>query len=118
MTTQAQKQKLFDIASKHLIKQGKRSAAGNNCLYRGPDGLKCAVGALISDECYNRDLESEPAGSSAVVNAVSETQGFSLDEDAIRIVNRLQIVHDSGLVSHWADKIKFCAEKHNLECNI
>lgn len=118
MTTQAQKQKLFDIASKHLIKQGKRSVAGGACLYRGPRGLKCAIGVLISDECYDPHLEGDPGEGFSIVNAVSETQGFSLDEAATDVLSYLQGIHDAENVSDWADEIKFCAKSYNLECNI
>ena len=41
----------------HLRQQGKPSVGPNGaCLYRGPDGTKCAIGALIPDECYNESL--------------------------------------------------------------
>jgi hypothetical protein len=48
-------QKWFDQALAHMRKQGKRSMAeesGDMCLYRAPDGGKCAIGALIPDELY------------------------------------------------------------------
>lgn len=46
------KQELFDRISKHLLKQNERSAEhiGGACRYRGDNGLKCAVGAIIPDK--------------------------------------------------------------------
>jgi hypothetical protein len=48
--TTKQMQELFDRAVKGILQQGKPSRASANCLYRGPEGAKCAVGHLISDE--------------------------------------------------------------------
>lgn len=35
-----------------VIKQGEPSILGDTCRYRGPNGLKCAVGHIIPDEIY------------------------------------------------------------------
>lgn len=58
-----QAQEIFDAVSKHLFNQGRRSMRLTSrrgmffCAYRGNNGLKCAVGALISDEIYNPDMD-------------------------------------------------------------
>ena len=42
----------------HLAAQRKLSGvADGTCLYRAPDGCKCAVGILIPDELYNHFIE-------------------------------------------------------------
>lgn len=49
------RQEAFDIAAKHLLAQGKKSRMKDDdylCAYRGSDGLKCAIGALIPDDQY------------------------------------------------------------------
>lgn len=54
------KQETFDMAVGHLIKQGQRAISEdgtNACLYRGSEGTKCAVGALIPDELYTEEIE-------------------------------------------------------------
>ena len=49
-------QEVFDIVSKHLLKQNERSGfSDDSCSYRGPNGLKCAAGILIPDEEYTFD---------------------------------------------------------------
>lgn len=42
-------QEIFDTCLTHLRAQGRRSIdpISGFCVYRGPDGLKCAIGALI-----------------------------------------------------------------------
>ncbi len=55
------KQEIFEYVIKFLIKQGKRSYDGNNsgCMYRNPEGLKCAVGCLLSDKVYSPKMETK-----------------------------------------------------------
>lgn len=55
MTDQLTAQEVFDASYKAMVAQGKpsitqvREEGIRRCLYRGPDGLKCAVGALLTD---------------------------------------------------------------------
>ena len=54
------RQEIFDIVWDHLVtkkspksvSRGKSNIKGNDtfCMYRGPNGTKCAVGALVTDE--------------------------------------------------------------------
>lgn len=63
------RQEAFDIAAKHLLAQGKKSYVKDDngfgtadgipsCAYRGEDGLKCAIGALIPDDQYSYKMEN------------------------------------------------------------
>lgn len=59
-------QEAFDIVVKHLFEQKRPSmscARGRLempiCAYRGVEGRKCAIGALISDEEYSPELEDK-----------------------------------------------------------
>jgi len=48
------RQEAYDIVRRHLLTQMKVSCSETGaCKYRGPDGLKCAIGALIPDSLYN-----------------------------------------------------------------
>ena len=45
-------QEIFDTVSVHLLTQNEKSQESDfyrSCLYRGPNGTKCAVGCLIKD---------------------------------------------------------------------
>jgi len=47
-------QELFDYIVEAIVKQGRPSVGDNDrCLYRGPDGLKCAAGHVIPDSMYS-----------------------------------------------------------------
>ena len=56
-------QDIFDMAVTSVIAQGRPSVtlddAGtpDRCAYRGPDGARCAVGWLITDEEYKPEME-------------------------------------------------------------
>ena len=69
------KQEMFNIAVRHLLKQGKVCVEYKNgqmhCRYRGRKGTKCAIGALIPDDKYNESMEE----TSAFVPEIYETFG-------------------------------------------
>lgn len=60
------RQEAFDLAAKHLLAQGVKSREKADssspyppaCAYRGEDGLKCAIGALIPDDQYSPNMEN------------------------------------------------------------
>lgn len=53
------KQEVFDFVVRSLHAQGKKSwnRELQKCLYRGPNGVKCAAGFLISDDVYTTSME-------------------------------------------------------------
>ena len=54
-------QEIYDTVAHHLFSQGRKSAVRSDgmtsCRYRGPHGLKCAVGCLIRDDEYDPVME-------------------------------------------------------------
>ena len=56
--TLTDKQEAFNAAWLGLKSQGfERSADGGLCMYRGPNGLKCALGWCIPDYMYAPEME-------------------------------------------------------------
>tara|TARA_B100001146_G_scaffold152086_1_gene133687 strand:+ start:242 stop:553 length:312 start_codon:yes stop_codon:yes gene_type:complete len=48
----------FEYVLRKVVEQGEPSIGETGqCLYRGPNGLKCAAGHLLSDEDYSPDME-------------------------------------------------------------
>lgn len=75
----------FDTALAGLRAQGCRSLSPNGvtCLYRGQDGLKCAVGFLIPDERYVQSLDEGNSAGAADQWNVQEAvcpDGMSLSD--------------------------------------
>lgn len=54
-------QEAFDKAARGVIAQGKPSHNAEFCLYRGPDGLKCAVGHLLDESMIPPSEIDSPA---------------------------------------------------------
>jgi hypothetical protein len=52
-------QSAFDIMCKHLMSMDSKSmdSIGEKCMYRGYEGRKCPVGALIPDADYDPSFE-------------------------------------------------------------
>lgn len=104
-------QELFDIVSKHLIKQNERSGfSDESCSYRGPNGLKCAAGILIPDEEYTFDSFEGKDWGHLVQNRYVESR-FSKE------ITELQRIHDLDRVERWKDELVEFAEHYNLQVN-
>jgi hypothetical protein len=78
-------QEIFDRSVAGVMKQGRPSvravpsnADGYGCVYRGPNGLKCAAGHLIDDEHYNAvwDDGNSASQNAAVWPAIAESCGL------------------------------------------
>lgn len=104
-------QEVFNTAAKALLDQKVPSAKhegegamGTSCLYRGPNGTKCAIGHLIPDEHYNRCMEGAAVPSKDSYRTVAashlvealEASGFSGAED-FRFLRQLQACHDDAV---------------------
>ncbi|MDB9980553.1 hypothetical protein OAD61_00425 [bacterium] len=74
-------QRMIDIGAAHMRKQGccSTSGGGGICAYRGANGSKCFIGALITDEHYSKSLEGLAVTSSSkdVMKAL-ELSGYRL----------------------------------------
>lgn len=111
-------QTAFNIVKNHLLTQMTKSMGKNNfgdtqCLYRGPNGTKCAIGALITDEEYKRieDKEFQSYG----VYVLFSLQLESLKELDSDFLGELQIIHDEYEVTSWKNQLEIFAEKYNLQ---
>ena len=98
---------VFDRVADHLLSQGKRSTDRNGCLYRTEDGLRCAVGCLISDEYYSELLERHDVHEGVVARAVAASlPSWDHDFDEVhskskKMLELLQSLHDSMSIEYW-----------------
>jgi len=96
-------QEIFDKIYNGLKSQGFcRSIAFINgeekCAYRGENGLKCAAGHLITDECYTSLMEGKAIQHPEPMKALECSIG-EVDEDARCLIRGLQSLHDSCTTS-------------------
>lgn len=89
------RQQMFNTAYHGLAAQGFVQSMRINekgdpcCLYRGPEGRRCALGYLIPDSAYSGDYENTSG------HFLTE-QGYipNVAKEDASWVNRLQMVHD------------------------
>lgn len=107
-------QEIFNKVATHLRTQGVQSLSDDGtCLYRSPDGLKCAIGCLIRDEffdlawnfesIYHRDVQE------ALVNS-----GVSANVD-FELLAALQLTHDVDEPETWSSSLHAIAIRFDLE---
>lgn len=111
------KQKIFEKIIKHLIKQKVRSYdyCDIGCVYRGPNGTKCAVGCLLTDKIYRSDMEGNN------IRGVISIYKYYLPKyiiDNEDFLSDIQFLHDEKI--NWNKNglkrlvIKDFAKRHNL----
>lgn len=113
------RQEIYDIVKQHLLTQGVRSQKessvfGAECAYRGDNGLKCAVGALIPDSLYKPEMEGKRASALMFFNhAVAEY--FGVDNGGF--LDSLQTVHDSDWIDpkHWPAELERVAREYGVK---
>lgn len=114
------KQELFDKVATHLLKQRRVSRLTNSgsCAYRGVEGTSCAIGCLIPDELYEKNME----GSSIRILMMHRPDIQELiGKGNVELASRLQRIHDSvsiyrtdsaAILVSWASQLREVA--HNL----
>lgn len=121
-------QDIFEFTTTELLKQGKASMMSefgiSSCLYRHPDGLKCAVGHLIDDEFYDEEMENQPCQSRivwpSIIKSVQKKYNIDLNElDANlgTVLSFMQVAHDDYLtkgVELYKKQIVEVAEEFGL----
>lgn len=105
-------QQIFDKVATHLLTQKKRALSKGKlrtCLYRAPDGRKCAAGCLISDRLYHENMEQTP------IDMVIGT--FRLPRFFLRhsgLISDLQHVHDGSQPNKWRQRLGALARRRGL----
>ena len=86
------KQEIFDKVYLGLKSQNfEQSYSGGACMYRSPNGLKCAAGWLIPDEMYCEIYE----GFSAEHPFIRQQMFGQFDDQQIAFIQALQELHDN-----------------------
>jgi hypothetical protein len=111
------RQEILDIVAPALINQGCQSYSTslNTCVYRGPNGTKCAVGHLIPDEIYNDDMEGLNVKSLSGIDGVPE---YFRDNKILKFLSDLQMLHDD--IDSWHNirkSLKKFAKNRKLKVN-
>ncbi len=112
-------QEAFDKAATHLLTQRVVSRNyiddGFFCCYRGPGGLKCAIGVLLEDSEVPTEVGTSPS-----VSSLKSTGRLpaSLTDLPVDFLQDLQGVHDSYDPSRWHDRLCGVARFWGLDTNV
>ena len=125
-------QEIFDKVVNHMLTQNKRSAkerphlGSQACLYRGPNGLKCAVGCLIPDSEYSTAFDN-PDISTGIKRLLVKMPEFALalreggvptdDDRIVNMLASLQNVHDLVHTRRWRHELEEKARVFGLQFN-
>lgn len=123
------RQLAFDTACAALLKQGRQAMSedGAGCVYRGPGGVKCAVGWLIPDEKYrpawDAGFGTTPGSPSRKGGEVRTALGIRGPESAdAQFLTALQGVHDNAdapdFVEDFRERALRFAETWNLDASV
>lgn len=111
IATSIDRQLTFNTVATHLLTQMERAQTKEGCRYRAPNGLKCAVGCLITDEEYDYGMEGR--GWSSLLIAFPGLKSRIGRHG--RLLTRLQTIHDGEQVTRWADCLRRTASEHALD---
>lgn len=129
-------QQIFNMVSHALIRQNKKCIRRNSPAYKNGN-LRCAVGTLISDECYLPigtkgaiDLPSGGLGleNEEVIRALENSGSITKHDRTnvymgiltkrMRLLYALQDVHDSAHPNQWPERLREVARKFELDSEI
>lgn len=104
-------QELYDFVVAAIVKQGRPSVGDNDrCLYRGPEGLKCAYGHVHPDSMYSENMENRDIDELSDRNMIPK----SLIRHT-RLLDYLQKCHDGSRPIQGFTFIKaFCHQANRL----
>ena len=115
------RQEVFDIVLQHTRFDRRRSTgvirATRQCLYHGPEGMQCFVGALVQDEDYDERMElcGAVATNVPVLRALSKRGIDAYDPQMLAMLRALQHIHDVVDTELWESELKKLAEGSCLQ---
>lgn len=113
MSQEMTAQQVFDSVLNGLRLQGKAAVFNGNCMYRAPDGCKCAFGILIKDDEYDPEMEN----CSAPLVLARFPKLFHLQQHS-QLLDALQYAHDSYLAGNdmtaWEQEMYDISRRYGL----
>lgn len=94
---------IFKKSVRGLLKQNKKSLCDGNCVYLSPEGLRCAIGMLITKESYDPRIENESPASNIVQKTLDKCGIYVDTESDILFLKALQSIHDANEPYEWMD---------------
>ncbi len=97
-------QEVYDYVAAHLLTQNAKAqgeiGSANGCLYRAPEGRKCAAGCLIPDDLYTPAMEGRGIADSIVAEGLER-----VPQGALGFLRSAQLIHDHRDPPEWRDAL-------------
>ncbi len=87
------------------------------CVFKNPEGLKCAVGGLIKNKFHDESLDNyflTPKSNNFLTKAIEKSLGTKLTKETHKLLVDLQVVHDSNKPPSWPKLLRELAEIYGL----
>jgi len=117
-------QQLFEISVNHLRQQKQKSFVAlfsnelgvtqYDCRYISPDGHHCAIGILIPDTEYKKEMEGKLVSDLINDNFLSVERSAEFYKHK-RLLNALQDIHDRKPISEWEKQWRMLAADLHLK---
>jgi hypothetical protein len=106
-------QEAFTKAYIHLLSQGTKAhdPVEMQCAYRGQNGTMCAVGCLIPDDLYNKEMEGLQVWK--ILNSYTDIKKLFSDVN-VEMLHQLQNIHDFSPASVWPSRLELLAGRFGL----
>lgn len=112
-------QEAFDKSARHLLTQKAQALNPDyapasytaECMYRAPDGRRCAIGVFIPDDVYTPDMENKSVGTLITYCPAVAEIFAGVDQYLLRA---LQSVHDKSAPQCWLHALIRIAEREGL----
>ena len=113
-------QEIFDRVVTHLLTQNERCVSGSGaCRYRHETAegkvLRCAVGCLLTDEAYSKEMECLPFDiyPQSYANCGVDVKDYHVN----KMLTRLQTIHDEHSPVEWYRDLERLAVSFRLKFN-
>jgi hypothetical protein len=110
---------IYERVSGHLLAQNAVSEDDSgSCRLRSPDGRKCAIGSLVSDEVYDARLEGvgisyyRHAQDGVLLRALYASNVNAYDPNVIDLLMELEQIHDDASVEQWPRLLTALGKRH------
>lgn len=100
---------IYDTVRSHLLLQMKQSIdAAGIYMYRGDNGMKCAIGCLIPDQIYVADMEGD------IDQMLTLWPDHPFHDGDVAFMEDLQYIHDTIDPEFWELHLDGLKEKWSL----
>lgn len=110
-------QTAFNISVAHLRQQRAKSMGSDSegilfCMYRSPEGRKCAIGPLIPDHMYEPAMENSNVF--GLLGQYPQLNDLWIHVDP-EMLTELQYIHDWEVVECWEAYFRAMADRFGLQ---